>query len=255
MYQELRGKTAIVTGGAGGIGRHLCQALALQGVRIVIADIIDASAALQLVQEAGGEAIAVECDLADKQSITAMVARGEEAYGTCDILVHCAAYQPHTPFAEVAWESWHKTQTVNIDALFHLAKALLPGMKAKGWGRIVNFTTTTFYDATPHHSEYVTSKAAIIGLSRILAKEYGPYGITVNCLAPGLVRTVNSEDAVRTLLAAGLPDFYEVIKAQQCVPRTLVPEDMVGPMLFLVSNASRAVTGQSLLVDGGWKHV
>jgi NAD(P)-dependent dehydrogenase (short-subunit alcohol dehydrogenase family) len=255
MGLMLEGKTAIVTGGAGGIGRYLCEGLAREGAKVVIADIIDATDAIEMTRKAGGEVLSVECDLSNEASIKAMVKATEDRFGGCDVLVHCAAYQPHTPFAEVGFESWRRTQSVNVDSLYHMGQAILPGMKERGWGRVINFTSTTFYDATPHHSEYVTSKAALIGFTRILAKEYGPYGITVNCLAPGLVRTHTSADAVKILLEAGFPDYYEIIKGQQCIPRTLVPEDMVGPTLFLASDASRAVTGQCLLADGGWQHV
>lgn len=255
MKKLVEGKVAIVTGGAGGIGRYLCEGLAREGAKVTIADIGDAAEAVALVKAAGGEALTVSCDLADADAIAAMTRQSEERFGPCDILVHCAAFQPHAPFEEIEFDRWRKTQSINVDSLFHLGKALLPAMKAKGWGRIISLTSTTFYDATPHHGEYVTSKAALIGFSRILAKEYGPHGITVNCLAPGLVRTINSADAVRLLLEAGLPDFYEVIRGQQCLPRTLEPSDMVGPMLFLASDMAKAVTGQSLLADGGWQHV
>jgi NAD(P)-dependent dehydrogenase (short-subunit alcohol dehydrogenase family) len=255
MAGTLEGKCAVVTGGAGGIGRYLCEGLAAEGARVVIADISDPAAALSMVESAGGQAIFISTDLADQASIKALVEQTETELGGCDILVHCAAYQPHLPFDQIPFADWRKTMGINVDSLFHLAQAFLPGMKAKQWGRVISFTSTTFYDATPHHAEYVTSKAAIIGLSRILAKEYGRYGITVNCLAPGLVRTINSEEAVRLLIDAGLPDFYDVIRQQQCIPRTLEPADMVGPLLFLASEASRAVTGQSLLADGGWQHV
>ena len=251
----LDGKCAIVTGGAGGIGRYLCQGLAREGASVIIADIGGSSKALALVEAAGAKGLAVDCNIADPDSVAGLAAKAEEAFGGCDILVHCAAYQPHIPFDQVPYEDWRKTMTVNVDSLFLLGQALLPGMKAKGWGRVVSLTSTTFYDATVHHSEYVASKAAIIGLSRILAKEYGPHGITVNCLAPGLVRTENSEEAVRILLDAGLPDFFEANRNQQCIPRTLEPDDMVGPPIFLCSDASRAVAGQSLLADAGWEHV
>lgn len=253
--KPLLGKTAIVTGGSGGIGRYLCEGLAAEGAAVVIADVGDPGVALSLIENVGGKGFAVDCNLGDETAINAMISETERRFGTCDILVHCAAHQPQMPFENIEVASWHQTISVNLDSLFHLSKAVIPGMKAKKWGRIVALTSATFYDGTPFVSQYVASKAGAIGLVRVLAKEMGRYGINVNALAPGLVRTANSEATVKRMKEIGEPDYYELQKEQQCIPRTLVPKDIVGPLLFLVSDRADAITGQSILVDGGWHHI
>jgi NAD(P)-dependent dehydrogenase (short-subunit alcohol dehydrogenase family) len=253
--QLLKGRTAVVTGGAGGIGRYICQGLATAGAAVVVADIGDASSALTLVTETGGRALALECDIADPKAVHALAAETRRAFKNCDILIHCAAYQPHRQFDQVQFSEWRKTLAVNLDALFLLSQAFLPGMKANGWGRIISLTSATFYDATVHHTEYVASKAGIMGLTRILAREMGKYGITANAIAPGLVRTPNSEAAVQFMLDAGEPNYFELQNSQQCIPYTLEPRDIVDPVVFLASDQARAITGQSILVDNGWKYL
>lgn len=253
--QVLKGRAAVITGGAGGIGRYICQGVASAGAAVVVADICDASAALALVAGVGGRGLAIECDISDPKAVSALSVETRRAFERCDILIHCAAYQPHRQFDQVQFSEWRKTLTVNLDALFLLCQAFVPGMKANAWGRIISLTSATFYDATVHHTEYVASKAGIIGLTRILARELGKHGITANAIAPGLVRTPTSEAAVQFMLDAGEPDYFELQKSQQCIPQTLEPRDIVDPVIFLASNQSRAITGQSILVDNGWKFV
>jgi NAD(P)-dependent dehydrogenase (short-subunit alcohol dehydrogenase family) len=255
MSQALLGKTAVITGGSGGIGRYLCEGFAAEGAAVVITDMTDAPEAMALVEAKGGTPLFVKADLAKAEDIGELARRVEAERGGCDILIHCAAYQPHMAFEDVPFADWQKTMAVNVDGLFHLLQAFLPHMKAKQWGRVVSLTSATYYDATPLHSEYVTSKAASIGLIRIIAKEYGKFGITANTLAPGLTRTPNSEDAVRIMLAAGEPDYYEMLRGLQSIPRTLEPYDIVDPVVFLATDKARAITGQSILADGGWHRV
>jgi len=255
MHRELSGKTAVITGGAGGIGRFLCEGFAAAGANVVITDSVDAPEAIRLVEAKGAKPLFVKADLANAKDIAALAERVAAARGACDILIQCAAYQPHMALEDVPFADWRKTMSVNVDGFFHLLQAFLPQMKAKGWGRVISLTSATIYDGTPLHSEYVASKAATIGLSRVLAKEYGKFGVTVNAVAPGLTRTVNSEAAVRTMLAAGEPDYFAMLRDLQCIPRTLEPYDIVDPVLFLASDRARAITGQSILVDGGWHHL
>jgi NAD(P)-dependent dehydrogenase (short-subunit alcohol dehydrogenase family) len=255
MYEELSGKTAVVTGGAGGIGRYVCEALAKEGVRVIIVDNCDASDALSLIEKAGGEGRLVLCDLESANSIGETTAMLLDDIKRCDILVHCAAFQAHDLFEDVTYEHWRKTLAINLDSLFLLCKAFLPGMKAAGWGRIISITSATIYGAPPRLSEYVTSKSGIMGLSRILAREAGAHAITVNCVAPGLIATQKSREMVTTMTAAGERDYLALIAEEQCLPRSLVPADIVGPILFLASNQSAAITGQTLLADGGWRNI
>jgi len=255
MYDELRGKTAVVTGGAGGIGRYVCEALAREGVNVVIVDNGDSTEALALIAAVGGRGQALSCDLESAQSIGEVTQRIGAEIGGCDILVHCAAFQADGMFEDVTYEHWKKTLTINLDSFFLLSQAFLPDMKKAGWGRIIAITSATIYGAPARLSEYVTSKSGVMGLSRILAREVGSFAITVNCVAPGLIETPKARAMVTAMTAAGQRDYLEVIAQEQCLPRTLVPADIVGPILFLASNQSAAITGQTILADGGWRNI
>jgi 3-oxoacyl-[acyl-carrier protein] reductase/(S)-1-phenylethanol dehydrogenase len=255
MYDELRGKIAVVTGGAGGIGRFVCEALSKEGVHVVIVDNGDSTDALALIDAAGGKGQALFCDLESPQSIGEIAEKIKVELGGCDILLHVAALQSHNLFEDVTFEHWKKTLAVNLDSLFLLCQAFLPGMKKAGWGRIISITSATIYGAPPRLSEYVTSKSGIMGLSRILAREAGPFDITVNCIAPGLIATQKSREMVTTMTAAGERDYLALIVEEQCISRSLIPADIVGPILFLASNQSAGITGQTLLVDAGWRNL
>jgi 3-oxoacyl-[acyl-carrier protein] reductase len=252
MYQRLANKRVILTGGAGGIGRFLAKGLVGEGATVTIIDIQNADEALALV--GSDKARFEKCDLGDGDEIRAVVARTERLVGGADILVHCAAHQPRRPFEEISVAQWRTTLSVNLDGLFHLAQAVVPSMKKSGWGRIVSFTSSTFNEGTPEHLDYVSSKAGIIGATRVLAKELGKHGITVNALSPGLVKTTTSAKAVEEMLAMGYPNYFEMYITQQSLKRSLVPQDMVGPLIFLLSDESSAISGQTLIVDGGKEH-
>ena len=151
-----------------------------------------------------------------------------------------------------------KVLSVNLDGLYLLAHAFLPNMKEREWGRIIPVSSAMFHAGLGGRSHYSTSKAGMIGFVRALAREVGDFGITVNALAPGLVRTDAGAQAVeesRSEERFSDVDPYALIKQQQCIRKTLVPENLVGPLLFLASDQSEFVTGQTLLVDGGWQHV
>jgi NAD(P)-dependent dehydrogenase (short-subunit alcohol dehydrogenase family) len=244
----LKGKTAIVTGGANGIGRAFCVRLAQEGVNVVIADIADASSAVSAVEKEGVKALAIKCDMSQGDSIATMGAEVDKVFGGADILVHNAGIYPPILFEEMTFESWKKVLTVNLDSVFHLTKAVLPQMKAKGWGRIISMASTTFHSGIAFNSHYTASKAGLIGFSRGLATEIGTYGITVNCIAPGLVKT-------ETTASGPHAEWFDMLAQQQAIKRTETPADLVGPMAFLASDDAAFITGQTLLVDGGWRFV
>jgi len=248
MVKRLDGKTVLVTGGANGIGRAFCKRLASEGANIAIADIADASATVELVTAAGQQGLAVQCDLTDAQSITAMRDKVKADLGNIDILIHNAGIYPPTLFEDMEFDEWRRVMTINLDSIFHLVKATLPDMKEKGWGRIVSMSSTTFHSGIGMNSHYTASKAGLIGVTRALATELGGYGITVNCIAPGLVKT-------DTTAAGPHAQWFDALAEQQAIKRTEVPEDLVGPLAFLVSDDAAFVTGQTLLVDGGWRFV
>jgi 3-oxoacyl-[acyl-carrier protein] reductase len=252
MLQRLNDKHVLLTGGSGGIGRYLLQGLLREGAKVTILDIQDAEDAFAL---AGSDNARFEkCDLGNGDEIRACVVKAERGAGGIDMLVHCAAHQPRRPFEEIPVDQWRRTLSVNLDALFHLAQAVVPNMKKKGWGRIVSFTSTTFNEGTPEHLDYVSSKAGLIGATRVLAKELGKHGITVNAISPGLVKTQTAAKAVDEMVAMGYPNYFEMYITQQSLKRSLVPQDMVGPLIFLLCDEAAAVSGQTLLVDGGKEH-
>ena len=245
---RLAGRTAVVTGGANGIGRAFCRRLAADGAAVVVAGLADGAPPAGLIVDAGGRAIAVRCDQTSADDIGRMLVATTDAYGGCDILVHNAGIYPLQLFEDMAFEDWRRVLSVNLDSVFHLAKAVLPGMKARGWGRIVTMSSTTFHSGIAYNSHYSASKGGLIGFTRALASELGQYGITVNTIAPGLVRT-------ETTAAGPQAQWFDTLAQQQAIKRTEVPEDLVGPLAFLVSDDAAFVTGQTLLVDGGWRFV
>jgi 3-oxoacyl-[acyl-carrier protein] reductase/(S)-1-phenylethanol dehydrogenase len=252
MGNRLRGKNVVLTGGSGGVGKFLAQGLVHEGAFVTILDVQNADETIALV---GPQQIRFErCDLTNGDDIRHVVAKLDEAIGGCDILVHCAAYIRTLPFEELPFAEWRRMMGVNLDAFYHLSQATIPNMKKKGWGRIVSFTSTQVNEGTPEHVDYVASKAGLIGASRVLAKEIGRYGITVNTLSPGLTKTEASSRSNEQMIALGHPDYFDMAIARQSLKRTLVPQDLVGPLLFLVSDEAAAISGQTLIVDGGGVH-
>jgi 3-oxoacyl-[acyl-carrier protein] reductase/(S)-1-phenylethanol dehydrogenase len=252
MGNRLQGKNVVLTGGSGGVGKFLVQGLVNEGAFVAILDVQNADETIPLVEP---EQIRFEhCDLTKGDDIRHVVAKLDEEIGGCDILVHCAAYIRTLPFEDLPFLEWRKMMSVNLDALYHLSQATIPNMKEKSRGRIVAFTSTQVNEGTPEHVDYVASKAGLIGASRVLAKELGRYGITVNTLSPGLTKTEASSRSADRMIALGHPNYFDMAIARQSLKRTLVPQDIVGPLLFLVSDEAAAISGQTLIVDGGGVH-
>ncbi|HEY7077397.1 MAG TPA: SDR family NAD(P)-dependent oxidoreductase [Solirubrobacteraceae bacterium] len=231
-------RTAVVTGGASGIGQAFAVRLARDGHRVVIADLAPAAETLDAL--AGDGHAAVRCDVSSPDDVAAL----QERCGHCDVLVANAGIYPVAPFEDVGWEDWRRVMAVNLDSLFHLANAFLPGMRAAGWGRIVALVSNGFHTGLPGLTPYVASKGGVIGFVRSLAGEVGADGVTVNALAPGLTRTPGT-------LAGPQVDWYDSVAATQAIPRTETPDDLTGALAFLVSDEAGFITGQTLAVDGG----
>ena len=258
MAERFAGKTAIVTGaGIGGLGAAYAEALAVGGARVVVADIrgAQAEATAERIAAAGGEALPIEVDITDESGVDAMVSAAVERFGRVDILINNAAVmfrfldEPRTPFWEVPVEEFELVQRVNVTGSWLCAKAVFPQMKGQGGGKIVNISSNMALGTDlvwpAQMAAYTTSKAGVIGLTRALAGEAGPYGVTVNAVAPGVTNTETVGEHIA-------PDRMEAVAQSQALRRQAWPEDIVGTVLFLCSSDSDFMTGQVLCVDGGF---
>ncbi|MFE4756783.1 SDR family NAD(P)-dependent oxidoreductase [Streptomyces mirabilis] len=240
-----RPRTAVVTGAAQGIGQFWAQRLATDGMNVVIADLSPGDETVARVTAAGGQAIAIVCDVTDETSVQNLRDEVEDRFGGTDVLVNNAITYAQGSLLKLTLKDWRKVLSVGVDGLFITSRALVPSMKERGWGRIINIASNTFGLAMPGMVPYITAKGGVIGFTRSLASELGACGITVNCIAPGLTRTEQSAQAL------GASGMFERIAAMQAIPRTVKPEDLVGALSFLASDDAAFVTGQTFVVDGG----
>ena len=244
---SLNGKVAIVTGGANGIGKKYVEGLAERGAQVCVAD-IEASAADDLVSQlnvSGPKHMAVKVDVSKEEEALRMVQVTHDRYGRIDILVNNAAIYSelkHQPWDAIRLEDWRRVLDVNLTGPYLCCRAVAPFMKRQRSGKIVNILSGTVWRGSPGRIHYTTSKAGLIGLTRVLARELGEYGICVNALAPGLTYTGRSQSP---------KEAFERTAQERCFRRIEYPEDLVGPLLFLVAGESDFITGQILNVDGG----
>jgi NAD(P)-dependent dehydrogenase (short-subunit alcohol dehydrogenase family) len=244
----LAGKTALVTGAERGIGHAYCQQLAADGAHVVAVDINDPAASLQGLPGDGGK-LGLVCDVSQPGQIAAVADTVLRRFGRCDILVNNAAIFPAADLGGMTIELWRRVQAVNVEAALLFAQAFAPGMKAAGWGRIVN-TGSGNTLLQVRDLAYLTSKGSVHALTRALANELGQSGITVNAIAPGVVATEGFLGRIRT----NGPTADEVLSrllALQTINRPSVPADLGHALGFLVSDQADFITGQILHVDGG----
>ncbi|MGH7834570.1 MAG: SDR family NAD(P)-dependent oxidoreductase [Candidatus Binatia bacterium] len=243
----LEGKCAIVTGAGQGIGRAVAKGLAEQGVRVVIAEINgeNGERVAKDIEAAGGIARAITTDVSNEESVGGMVAKTLREFGTIDILVNDAAVFPASSVAEMKTDEWEKVLRTNLTGTFFCCRAVMPTMKSKRSGRIINFTSGRALQGSKHGAHYAASKGGIIGFTKSLALELAPYGITVNSICPGAIDTPQPKAHVKDEA-----EFYAKAKK---IPlgRVGQPEDLVGSVLFLASDWSSYVTGQMIVVNGG----
>ncbi len=246
---SLRGKVIVITGAARGLGQEYAKSFAADGAKVIAADISDCAATLDLVKAAGGEGIAVKLDVTDTASVDAMAAAAVEAFGTIDGLVNNAAlYGTLKPgrFDTLSEDEWDAVMTVNVKGIWKCCKAVVPVMRKNG-GSIVNVASLAGVFGAPLFLHYTTSKAAVVGMSRGLARELGRDNIRVNAIAPSGVST----EATREFFGEKYEKAAEQMRRGQTIQRTLEPADLVGTVSYLLSDASSFVTGQTIMVDGG----
>jgi NAD(P)-dependent dehydrogenase (short-subunit alcohol dehydrogenase family) len=247
---DVRGKVVAITGAARGLGQEFSRSLAAAGARIVAADISDCSATLELVAAEKGEGIDTRLDVTDIESARAMVEAAVRAFGRLDALVNNAALYGALHggrFDGIDEAEWDACMAVNVKGIWNCCKAAVPAMKQAGGGSIVNIASLAATYGMPYGLHYTTSKAAVIGLTRGLAREVGRDRVRVNALAPSAVIT----EGTREFFGGKLDRALEAIKAGQTIQRNLMPEDLAGTVMWLVSDASAFVTGQTIAVDGG----
>jgi len=246
---RLDGRVAVVTGGAQGLGAAYVKALAREGAKAVVADVLDGRAVVAAVEAAGGQGLALETDVSDETSVNDMADRVLRRFGRIDILVANAAIFGSfklQPFTELGVEEWDRVMAVNVRGPFLCAKAVVPAMRRQGWGRIINIASGMVFKGTANFLHYVTSKGAVLALTRSLARELGEDGICVNTLAPGLVLSERVQ-ANREML----DELAAPVLGSRAIKRHQEPDDLIGPLLFLASEDCRFMTGQVVVVDGG----
>jgi len=243
----LAGRTAIVTGAASGLGRATAVALAAEGAAIVVAGLEPDGLAetAGLIEKEGGRAIVTETDVSDVAAIEAMCERAKGELGPAGILVNDAAIYPYGPWDEMEPAAWDRVFEVNVRAYWLCAKAVQNQMIERGGGSIVNISSITFFTGAPNLMAYVASKGAVVGFTRSLAREVGPKGIRANAIAPGAFPTRATD------IHPDQEKLWTTTLDGQCIKRRGEPADVANAVVFLASDASSFITGQTLLVDGG----
>jgi 3-oxoacyl-[acyl-carrier protein] reductase/(S)-1-phenylethanol dehydrogenase len=257
MKREQESRVAVISGAAGGLGQACAQRLARDGADIVVVDLKSGAETVQLVESLERRALAVSCDVTSPEQVSALAQRVQERFGRCDILVNNAGMYSTVPFLDLSYETWRRYMSLNLDGAFLLAKAFVPGMIEHGWGRIVSIASNSFHLVTPPGlTAYVASKGGLIGFTRALASELGASGVTVNAVAPGPTVTAQLESAFYQMAGtrdhAMFEQFMTQLAQNQAIKRVGTPAEVVGTVSFLASEDAAYMTGQTLIVDGGW---
>jgi p-cumic alcohol dehydrogenase len=247
---DVRDKVVAITGAARGLGQEFARTLAAAGARVIAADVNDCAETLALVKDSGPEGLGIKLDVTDAGSAGGMVDAAVQKFGRLDALINNAALYGALHggrFDRIDEAEWDAAMAVNVKGIWNCCKAAVPAMRQAGGGSIVNIASLAATYGMPYGLHYTTSKAAVIGLTRGLAREVGRDRIRVNALAPSAVIT----EGTREFFGDKLDRALDAIKNQQTIQRNLVPEDLAGTVLWLVSDASGFVTGQTIAIDGG----
>ena len=245
-FHDLKGASVFITGGGSGIGAALTDGFLEQGAKVTFVGRSDASDfAAEMGAKHGTAPLFIQCDITNTDALRAAIAQSSEAHGPVTILVNNAANDKRHDTLDVDKDFWDWSLSVNLDAYFFACQAAIPGMQAAGGGAIVNFSSISYMMGNAGYPAYTTSNAGITGMTRSLAREFGPDNIRVNALAPGWVLTQKQKDLWAD------PESLAAHLEKQCLKEHLVEQDIVDATLFLASNTSRMMTGQTIAVDGG----
>jgi NAD(P)-dependent dehydrogenase (short-subunit alcohol dehydrogenase family) len=234
-----------------GIGRAIAVRLGRDGAAIVIADREPADEVSAEIAALDGRVISVRCDVSIPDEIEKLSREVTVAFQRCDILVNNVGIFATRPFDQITFEIWKQTLSANLDSMFLVTKAFLDGMRARGWGRIINLASNTLGSAVPNHVDYIASKGGVVGFTRGLASEVGVDGVTVNAVAPGLTRTPGAARPGFAPRGTTLAEAQRLITAAQSIKRPQEPTDLAGVVSFLASDDAGFMSGQTLYVDGG----
>jgi meso-butanediol dehydrogenase/(S,S)-butanediol dehydrogenase/diacetyl reductase len=246
---RFQNQAVLVTGGGSGIGQQVCLLAAQEGARVAIGDrdLANAERTAAMIRAAGGEAVALALDVAEPRSVTDFVAAAEAALGGLDVLVNSAGVREIQPVLELSFEEWNRVLQINLSGTFLPSQAFARRLVAAGrGGSIVNLASTLGLMAAPNRAAYVASKHGVVGLTKQMAMEFGPQGIRVNAVAPGVVRTPLTERYFQD------PEMAETIRGIHAVGRWAEPAEIATAILFLADRQNGFITGSILPVDGGW---
>jgi NAD(P)-dependent dehydrogenase (short-subunit alcohol dehydrogenase family) len=242
---RLKDKVVIATGAAQGLGKAFCGALVKEGAKIMVVDILDCKGTIEEIEASGGVARALRTDVSSPEETQKMAEETVRTFGRVDVLVNCAAIVAtlqRKPFFEIDPVEWDRVMAVNVKGPWLCTRAVFPYMKSQGKGKIINFSSETFFTGSHGFVHYVTSKGGVVGMTRSLAIELGPHNITINAIAPGLT---DSETA------RAISDVTKYDVSRTPMGRLEQPQDLFGALIFLASEDSDFITGQTILVDGG----